>query len=652
MKQLQIVGLFTSLLLSNLSFAAGPIEASITTAIPSNTTINSVNSTRITLTNNLPFTVGCMQLTPQAVGGTFTRTGATTCTSSLASNASCVWAGDFTPAQAGNNTATLLLHYANRNVPITQSTTTNGQGVGQISLSQSGAPIPNNTITINQDDTGVISVTNTGTATINNFVTTVPAALTATVTGTCTTVTNLAVNQSCQLDYAFTTLPAAAAYEVRFTGDNITGQTVLTIDVAGAVIASTDYDSEKQHLAYQGIIIRNLTDSTQTLGNPLIVDNTLGNKIEACNDVGNTCTVQGDTPCSNGLTLASGAECELYIHALIPADEPIGNAPGAVTLDLGSAGTDTVFNYQYAYNIIASGDFTKAGGVDGPTVNYVARFDGTQWYAMDGGVEPGSLLFGGPLALTTDINGDIITGGLFTTAGGTTINYIARFDGTQWQALNNGMNNTVSALHTAANGDIIAGGEFTTAGGTTVNRITRFNGTQWQAIDGGTNGSVLAVTTIDNGNIIAGGAFATAGGTTVNNIAQFDGTQWLAIDGGVSRDFGQPSSVLALTTDTNGNIIAGGKFTQVGADNRAASRIIRFDGAQWQRIGGGMNNDVKALALAANGDIIAGGRFTTAGGTTVNYIARFDGTQWQAIGDGVSDSVNAIVMAASLQVIP
>jgi hypothetical protein len=64
----------------------------------------------------------------------------------------------------------------------------------------------------------------------------------------------------------------------------------------------------------------------------------------------------------------------------------------------------------------------------------------------------------------TVYNGQLIAGGNFTTAGGVSTNRIARWDGSNWEALGSGMNYDVRAL-TVYNGELIAGGWFTTAGG-------------------------------------------------------------------------------------------------------------------------------------------------------------------------------------------
>ena len=58
---------------------------------------------------------------------------------------------------------------------------------------------------------------------------------------------------------------------------------------------------------------------------------------------------------------------------------------------------------------------------------------------------------------------DLYAGGSFTTAGGGSANYIAKWDGTAWSALGSGLNNTVSALAVISS-NLYVGGSFTTAG--------------------------------------------------------------------------------------------------------------------------------------------------------------------------------------------
>jgi len=54
-------------------------------------------------------------------------------------------------------------------------------------------------------------------------------------------------------------------------------------------------------------------------------------------------------------------------------------------------------------------------------------------------------------------NNELIAGGNFTSAGGVSANYIAKWNGNDWAPLGSGMNNDVRTL-TVYNNELIAGG--------------------------------------------------------------------------------------------------------------------------------------------------------------------------------------------------
>ncbi len=63
-------------------------------------------------------------------------------------------------------------------------------------------------------------------------------------------------------------------------------------------------------------------------------------------------------------------------------------------------------------DLYVGGDFFEAGS-GATTANYIAKWDGTSWSALDGGVSGGFVR-----ALAVDSNDDLYVGGYFTTAGG------------------------------------------------------------------------------------------------------------------------------------------------------------------------------------------------------------------------------------------
>ena len=70
-------------------------------------------------------------------------------------------------------------------------------------------------------------------------------------------------------------------------------------------------------------------------------------------------------------------------------------------------------------------------------------------------------------------------------------------------AENSGHQGTAMAL--APDGSLYAGGDFHEAGGVTVNHVARWDGSQWHALDTGTVGDVYALAVDAAGNLYAGG---------------------------------------------------------------------------------------------------------------------------------------------------
>jgi len=78
---------------------------------------------------------------------------------------------------------------------------------------------------------------------------------------------------------------------------------------------------------------------------------------------------------------------------------------------------------------------------------------------------------------------------------------------------------------------------FTGAGGSAANSIAKWNGNNWSALgtglSGGLNGEVRALA-VSGSNVYAGGWFATAGGSGANRIAKWNGNTWSALGSGIS----------------------------------------------------------------------------------------------------------------------
>lgn len=242
---------------------------------------------------------------------------------------------------------------------------------------------------------------------------------------------------------------------------------------------------------------------------------------------------------------------------------------------------------------------------------------------------------------TVDGNGDLVIGGSFTAAGGQPRARIARWDGSGWESLGAGMDGDVLALATMPNGDVVAGGAFTTAGGATVNGIARWDGSTWSAFGTGLDPflpfgpAVYSMQVLANGDLVIAGSFTGVNGVSASNIARFDGANWNALGTGLNgpvRDMDLSGS----------DLICVGNFGNAGA--LPVNRVARWNGAAWSGLGTGLGYfGAAAVAVSpATGDIYVGGVFATAGGVPVNNIARFSAGSWSALGAGCNGGVSAL----------
>lgn len=257
----------------------------------------------------------------------------------------------------------------------------------------------------------------------------------------------------------------------------------------------------------------------------------------------------------------------------------------------------------------------------------------------------------------------LVVGGSFILAGSTIVHNIAVWDGTKWEGLGTGLGaggvDAVNALAVMNNGDLAAGGTFVSAGGVTVNRVARWDGTAWAAFSGlngiGPNGEVKSLCAMPNGQLVIGGTFTQINGVAFNRIARWGPYQvtpgslvqaaWYPFTSSSNGSVGMPTStagVSALMALPNGDILVGGGHSNVGgvASTRYLARWTPST-MQWSALGDGVTNVVRSLKTAPNGDILAAGGFG---------VARWNGSQWTVLDDSPFTGVYASVMA--IEVLP
>ncbi len=182
----------------------------------------------------------------------------------------------------------------------------------------------------------------------------------------------------------------------------------------------------------------------------------------------------------------------------------------------------------YALKVAANGDL-YAGGVfntaSGAATNGIARWDGTNWRPLGAGVN------GQVRAIEQLADNSIVVAGFFSTAGGLPANSIARWNGTTWSALGSGITESGGgtsvgyALKVLASGELIVAGNFELAGGVSASRIARWNGSTWSELNdglrdadvGGAGGLGLAV--LADNTLAVCGDFDLAGTSVSANFA-------------------------------------------------------------------------------------------------------------------------------------
>ena len=200
---------------------------------------------------------------------------------------------------------------------------------------------------------------------------------------------------------------------------------------------------------------------------------------------------------------------------------------GVVGTSVRSIILDTKNNLLYI-----SGKFSSIYNGSGGTISSpnIASYNITtsSWSTLGSGL--GSANSSTAYTLGIDSNSDIYAGGDFTTAGGSTANKIAKWTkGTNtWSAITfnstNGTSGTVFSIVIDNLDKLYVGGNFATAGGVSVNNIAKWNGSLWTSYDyfstkgitGSTGATPAPIYTLflTTYYLYIGGEFTATGGNT------------------------------------------------------------------------------------------------------------------------------------------
>lgn len=306
------------------------------------------------------------------------------------------------------------------------------------------------------------------------------------------------------------------------------------------------------------------------------------------------------------LTPTVAAQCSL-------THTPLGGFAGTGYMFTDSVWFDPDGVGPQAPRLVCTAINTNHGSPSGPTALAIAAFDeGTAtWSTFGSGIVQGYAQH-----LAAMPNGELIVGGQFTVIDGLAVNNLARWTGSAFAPLGNGIASRIDAMQVAPNGDLVV---------LAATSVQRWNGTQWSAV-GSLPSAHQHLAIAANGDLVVGNG---AG------FLRWDGSNWVAYAPGMS-------SVKNLAFMPNGDLFAAGHLA--GGPQFLHSVFAVWDGAAWTPLGqpwgapftGGFISDILFLP---NGDpVVSGGfLFLSSGGLIVPPVygtIRWNGTSWQSLLSG------------------
>jgi trimeric autotransporter adhesin len=267
-------------------------------------------------------------------------------------------------------------------------------------------------------------------------------------------------------------------------------------------------------------------------------------------------------------------------------------------------------------NIFAAGGISGCRSEDGPWegAEKTAVWDGSSWGQTGRGLDDAAY------TVLQRSNGTLVFGGRFVRAGSLHVNGIVGWNGTEFSSLGTGVRSIssfdagyINSILEMPNGDLVVGGYFSSAGGVTVNNIARWNGTAWSAYGGGLiDGQVRGLARMTDGSLVATGDFSQIGGMTLNRIARWNGSAWLPLGGGAGG-----AAVCALP---NNQLLAAG--TTVRRWNGSGWQAVGFPG---ESVAGSY---VTAMHVLNNGNVLIASRHPNFNNTYLERVVEWNGSQW------------------------
>jgi len=292
--------------------------------------------------------------------------------------------------------------------------------------------------------------------------------------------------------------------------------------------------------------------------------------------------------------------------------------------------------------LYVGGDFDGIG--NNSSLRSIALWKEGQWHALANGLN--SYQFTASLRDMTTYNGNLYVGGFLTDADGVVCNGIARWNGAQWSALDGGVTHSDGDPGQAwgmrvIEDELYVCGRFVHVGDLTVNGLAKWNGTSWSAVHDfpffDVEGDVVHDCIVYNDELFVIGDFNGGPANGMSGIARWNGTEWVGV--------GPVGVGQAICMEIYQNkLYVAGYFTSEMNPIYPGRHIASWDGSNWDNVGGGLGNPNGPVydMLVHDDKLYAVGSFMNAGGTPAQFIATWDGHEWCDLETVVSNGLLAI----------
>lgn len=315
------------------------------------------------------------------------------------------------------------------------------------------------------------------------------------------------------------------------------------------------------------------------------------------------------------------------------------------TLDTNLRGAPHSLFYDSITNsMLVGGQFYRVFNND--TIVGIGFYKNNQWYRMGDGVDwnkQSPFCFSclpNPVNSIIRFNDTIYITGAFSWTGiGTTttqLNGIAKWDGIKWCPIGNGLQinlggNGVGYKFKIYNNELYLAGGFDSIAGVSAHGLAKFNGTNWTAVNNlpriNPSTSNLAYDVeFFNSEIYVGGIMDN--GSTLKDIVKWNGTSW--INPGIGM-YGL-GFITGITRYKN-DLYVIGSYSYFDHPSNPGNSLVKFNGTSWMGLGTGiLFNPTSQSSIYGyktyNNNLYLGGKFDKCNESKISYVTVFDGSKF------------------------